>query len=295
MEIISIDGMPVKEYAAKFVQPFQSSSTGQDLNVRTYTYALIAGAKDKPVELELKDANGKVFKRIVPRAGYADPVPAVDKAFEFRVLDANIGYLALNSFDNESIVKDFAQNFDRLAATDALVIDLRANGGGNSVYGDQILSYLTDKPFHTARWRSRQFRPLLKAYGIESDWFGENGGIVKPNKEKFYAKPIVLLIGSRTFSAAEDFAMQFDFIKRGLLVGEPTGGSTGQPVTFALPGGGRARICAKRDTYPDGRKFVVTGILPCVSASRKISDFTCGKDSFLETDLGELKKRAINK
>jgi C-terminal processing protease CtpA/Prc len=290
LEVVRIDGMPVKEYAEKFVQPFQSSSTKQDLNVRTYTYALLAGAKDKPVELELKSATGKIFNRSVSRTGYTDAVPVTDEPFEFRVLDGNIGYVALNSFDNESIVKDFAQNFDRLAATDALVIDLRANGGGNSDYGDLILSYLTDKPFPTARWRSRQFRPMLKAYGVEADWFGENGSIVKPNKEKFYAKPIVLLIGSRTFSAAEDFAMEFDFIKRGILVGEPTGGSTGQPVSFALPGGGRARVCAKRDTYPNGKKFVGIGILPSVKASAKISDFTGGTDSVLETALRQLKK-----
>jgi carboxyl-terminal processing protease len=290
LEVVRIDGMPVKDYARKFVQPFQSSSTAQDLQVRTYTYALLAGAKDKPVELELKDADGKFFTRSVPRTGYADIVPVVEKLFEFRVLDGNVGYVALNSFDNESVAKDFAQNFDAIAKTDALVIDLRANGGGNSFYGDEILAYLTDRPFQTARWRSRSFRALRNAYGIEADWFGEDGETVKPNGKKFYAKPIVLLIGSRTFSAAEDFAMQFDFMKRGLLVGEPTGGSTGQPMSFALPGGGGARICVKRDAYPDGKEFVGIGILPNVAASPKISDFVSGKDSVLETALRELKK-----
>lgn len=290
LEIVGIDGMPVKEYAEKFVQPFQSSSTKQDLNVRTYAYSLLGGAKDKPVELELKDANGKVFNRSVSRTGYTDVVGATGDPFEFRVLDGNIGYVALNSFEHESVVKDFAKNFDALMKTDALVIDVRANGGGNSDYGDLILSYLTDKPFQTAHWRSRQFRPLLKAYGVEADWFGENGDTIKPNKEKFYAKPIVLLIGSRTFSAGEDFAMEFDFMKRGLLVGELTGGSTGQPVSFTLPGGGRARICSKRDTYPDGKKFVGIGILPDVQASAKIADFTDSKDSVLDTALRELKK-----
>jgi carboxyl-terminal processing protease len=290
-EIVRLDGMPVKEYAEKFVQPYQSSSTRQDLNVRTYAYALLAGAKDKLIELELKDAAGKTFVRKIPRTGYSDIVPVVEKPFDFKVLQGNVGYIALNSFDNETVVKDFAQNFDAISKTDALVIDLRANGGGNSDYGDQILSYLTDKPFQTARWRSRQFRPLLKAYGIEADWFGEDGEIVKPNGKKFYAKPVVLLIGSRTFSAAEDFAMAFDFMKRGLLIGEPTGGSTGQPFSFALPGGGRARICIKRDTYPDGKRFVGIGILPSVQASPKISDLTEGKDSVLETALRELRKQ----
>lgn len=291
-EIISLDKIPVKEYAEKFVQPFQSSSTKQDLMVRTYTYALLAGAKDKPIEMELKDAaSGKVFRRSVLRAGYTDIVSETVKPFEFKVLDGNVGYIALNSFENESVLKEFTDNFDQINKTDALVIDVRANGGGNSFYGDRILSHLTDQPFQTARWRSRSFRALRKASGIEADWFGEDGEWIKPNGKKFYAKPIVLLIGSRTFSAAEDFAMQFDFMRRGLLVGEATGGSTGQPVSFALPGGGGARICAKRDTYPNGKKFVGIGILPSINASPKISDFVNNKDSVLEAALRELKKR----
>lgn len=130
---------------------------------------------------------------------------------------------------------------------------------------------------------------MRKAYGIEADWLGEEGEIIQPNGKKFYAKPVILLIGNRTFSAAEDFAMEFDFMKRGLLVGEPTAGSTGQPVSFALPGG-RARICAKRDAYPNGKKLVGIGILPDVQASPKISDFLNGEDSVLETALKEIKK-----
>jgi carboxyl-terminal processing protease len=290
LEIVSIDGLPATEYAEKFVRPFLSSSTRQDLTVRTSSYSLLAGAKSTPIELELKEHTGRVFKRSVARAGYSDLVSAQKPPFEFSVLQDNIGYLALNSFENAQLVKDFVRSFDELSKTDALVIDMRANGGGNSSYGDQILSYLTDKPFETARWSSRELRALSATYGVEIEWFGGNGDIVQPNRKKFYAKPIVLLVGNRTFSAAEDFAMAFDYMKRGLLVGEPTAGSTGQPLSFDLPGGGRDRVCAKRDTYPDGRKFVGIGILPGIYAAPKISDFTSGRDSVLETALQKLKK-----
>ncbi|MDO1451653.1 hypothetical protein Q0590_35600 [Rhodocytophaga aerolata] len=40
------------------------------------------------------------------------------------------------------------------------------------------------------------------------------------------------------------------------LLGEPTGGSTGQPVVFNLPGGLQARICVKRDAYQDGKQWI---------------------------------------
>lgn len=122
------------------------------------------------------------------------------------------------------------------------------------------------------------------AYGIKADWYGENGDTFQPNKEKFYAKPIVLLIVSRTFSA-EDFAMKLDFMKRGLLVGALTVGSTGQSVSFNLLGGGYTDL----NTYPDGKKFIGICILPGTQVSSKTADFISNGDSTLETALREIK------
>jgi hypothetical protein len=60
-----------------------------------------------------------------------------------------------------------------------------------------------------------------------------------------FLKPIVVLSSPRTFSAAEDFLVAFKPLKRGLIVGEPSGGSTGQPLIISLPGGlgSRGRPC----------------------------------------------------
>lgn len=59
-----------------------------------------------------------------------------------------------------------------------------------------------------------------------------------PDGTKLYTKPVVLLTSAGTYSAAEDFAVAFDAAKRGTIIGETTGGSTGQPLMFKLPGGG---------------------------------------------------------
>jgi hypothetical protein len=70
MEIIRIDGMPVKEYARERVAPYQSSSTPQDRDVRTYGYFLLSGPADKLLALELKDAKGRLSERKLPWKGY---------------------------------------------------------------------------------------------------------------------------------------------------------------------------------------------------------------------------------
>jgi C-terminal processing protease CtpA/Prc len=100
---------------------------------------------------------------------------------------------------------------------------------------------------------------------------------------------VVLLTGPRTFSAAEDLAAVFQTEGRGKILGETTGGSTGQPLIFPLPGGGWANICAKRDRMADGREFVGYGIQPDVVIRPTVADVRAGRDPVLETAMAELR------
>ena len=99
-----------------------------------------------------------------------------------------------------------------------------------------------------------------------------------------------MLIGYLTGSAAEDFLIYADKVPHFTKVGQPTYGSTGQPLFFDLPGGGSARVCTKRDTYPDGRDFVGVGVQPDVKAENTVEDFIAGRDRMLEIGIEVLKK-----
>jgi C-terminal processing protease CtpA/Prc len=79
-------------------------------------------------------------------------------------------------------------------------------------------------------------------------------------------------------------------MRRGPIVGQATGGSTGQPLYVQLPGGGVARICTKADTYPDGRAWVGHGIQPTVKAAPTVADVRAGRDTVLEAALKTLGK-----
>ncbi|WP_201723575.1 MULTISPECIES: S41 family peptidase [Spirosoma] len=108
------------------------------------------------------------------------------------------------------------------------------------------------------------------------------------NGKKLYIKPVVVLTSGQTFSAAEDFAVVFDAMKRGTIIGEPTGGSTGQPLSFALPGGVMARVCTKRDMYPDGTEWNAKGIQPQVLVKSTVADWKAGRDTVLEAAIVHL-------
>jgi C-terminal processing protease CtpA/Prc len=78
------------------------------------------------------------------------------------------------------------------------------------------------------------------------------------------------------------------------VVGQKTGGSTGQPLQINLPGGGAARVCTKRDTYPDGREFVGVGIIPDVEVERTPEDIMSGNDVILKKGIEVMKSLLKN-
>ena len=293
-EITEIDGIPVKQYAERRVKPYQSVSTKQMLDWFTFELRLLGGSSKIPVKLTVKDAGGKTFEKTLNRLTGAErakfsksPPP-----FEFKVLPGDVAYVALNTFGDNQAAEMFEKNFDEIAKLNGLIIDVRENGGGNSGVGYTVLSYLTDKPFSTWGGYMRQLNSTLRAWGQPQNLNGaEIGSEVAPNGKKFYDKPVVVLTSPRTASAAEDFTVAYSQMKRGSIIGEPTAGSTGQPLHFSLPGGGAARVTTMRLKFRDGREFIGKGVQPDKVIFPTVSDFRAGRDTGLEAALKELHKQ----
>ncbi len=289
-EIISINGQPVKTYAAEKVAPYASASTPQDLEVRAFEYQLLAGSSDEDVQLELKDASGKITSHIVKRIK-PENVPARMSSgpFEFKMLKGNVAYIALNSFGTDSAARAFAKKFPEISEADAIIFDVRNNGGGNSSVGWNILSFLvnTTTPIHS--WYTRDYKPSYRAWRRPQEVFGSTNTLY-PAGQLYYGKPVVVLTGPKSYSAAEDFAAAFKSLKRGKIIGKATGGSTGQPLMISLPGNLSARICTKRDQLADGTDFVGKGVQPDLIVGQTVADFRKGLDTDLQAALKFLKK-----
>lgn len=295
--IVAIDGEPVDAYAAREVLPYVSASTAQDRDVRLYGYQLLAGPADRPVALRLEDARGRVRDVSVARSGHDDV--RYPERFQLTRLPHGIVALGLEQFEDDAGPKAFERDWPTIRKARGLVLDLRNNGGGSTSNGLEILAWLTDRPLPLERQWTRTADSLRLAWhGGRVDWRREHDGspetFVRERKER-YAGPVVVLVGPRTFSAAEDFVVAFDVLERGLLVGERTAGSTGQPMVFKLPGGGVARICVKRDEYPDGRRFVGVGIAPDVDVKPTLTDIRAGRDPALERAIALLRDAAARR
>lgn len=110
-----------------------------------------------------------------------------------------------------------ALNF--LANADALIIDLRSNGGGSPSMIQLITSYFFDKPVHLNSFYTR----ATDSY--EEFWTHEEVEGKRMTDVKIY-----ILTSGYTFSAAEEFTYNLKNLKRGTVIGETTGGGA-HPVT----------------------------------------------------------------
>lgn len=261
MELTAINGEPVLEYGERHIRPYVSSSTPQWTLHQVYDNAgLFACRKGDTLRLELKDGRRQLQVKVWPHPAEALQQPVV----ELKFLKGDVGYLKIRNFMAQNIKTLFDRLYPEILKTKALIIDVRDNGGGNSGNADYVLRHLTRDTIRTNSWRTPMYMPAYASWGYPSQWYSAPSGKLIPMRDRaVYDRPVVVLVNSGTFSAAEDFCSTFKGMKRGLLVGTPTGGSTGNGVRLELiPGKNYANICSKHDTGADGTEFVGVGILP---------------------------------
>lgn len=160
---------------------------------------------------------------LIVRGGGRGDDPRHDN-FAFRKVEwlpGNIGYLKLDLFLDGPEAKatgDAAMAFLRNA--DALIVDLRDNGGGSPAMIRHLTSYFFPERTHLNDMFDRDGKL------VEEFWTGDVPGV------KFAAElPIFVLTSAYSFSGAEEFAYNLKALKRATIVGETTGGGA-HPVAF---------------------------------------------------------------
>ena len=298
-EILDVDGRPAA-LAAERRLPYIAESTGHFRRDVAFREAL-NGPADSAVTIRFRTPSGRVRTATLPRDRWTrtdEWTPALNAPvppFEMRWLEDGIAYVALNTMGDTMTVRGFLDALPELRKARALVLDVRRNGGGNSMVGYRVLQWLTNDTLTTARWRTREHRAAFKAwgnaapqyvkYGAMDAW--HDGGVdhLPPARGQRLVVPTAVLIDHATYSAAEDLLVTMDRMDHVTTVGRPSGGSTGNPLVVRLPGGGTALIVSKRDTYPDGREFVGVGVQPDVVVEPTVADLRAGRDVQLQRAL----------
>jgi hypothetical protein len=130
-------------------------------------------------------------------------------------LPANIGYIDLRGFADLALsAPAITAAMTLVAHTDALIVDLRRNGGGDPATVAFMTSYLFDTRTH--------LNDLYWREGDRTEQFWTQDWV--PGVRFGQQKPVFVLTSAGTFSGAEEFANNLKTQKRATLVGEVTGG-----------------------------------------------------------------------
>lgn len=290
-EILEIDGENVLDYGSRHIQPYLASSTPQWTKYRPFAeFELTKDKGSRESKILFRDKNGKKFV-IKSNRNVLWDLENEDSAIEFTVLKGNVGLLTVRSFQDSDFNRSyFDELYNEILKTDALIVDIRDNGGGNSSHADYLVSHFCDKPIPQGMWSSPMYVAAHASWNYPREWYMQTPHPVYPVREKeIYQKPVVLLVNATTFSSAENFCVSFRSAKRGRIIGTPTGGSTGNPIFIDLGGGLGCCICTKHELDSEGNEFVGFGIQPDIVVEEDVDAFLQNKDNVLEKALEILK------
>ncbi|WP_430401616.1 S41 family peptidase [Fluviicola sp.] len=140
-------------------------------------------------------------------------------------LDGNIGYIEYTGFPegNKSAQQtlDAAMNF--VSNTNALIIDLRNNQGGDGKMVELFLSYFFEKKTALSEVYTRYTDKISKSHTME-----------KVNGKKYLNRPVYILVNNRTISAAEALAYNLQQNKIAQVIGEKTYGAANPVKAFFI-------------------------------------------------------------
>jgi hypothetical protein len=140
------------------------------------------------------------------------------------ILPEGIGYLRFDMFANGDDAFDAAaaaMNF--MANCNALILDLRENGGGNASMIRFICGYLFKEETHLINWDIRAEKQTVQSYSAD----------FVPGR-RVIDQPVYVLTSDHTFSAAEEFTFDLKNLKRATIVGDTTGGGGHTVASYAF-------------------------------------------------------------
>ena len=192
------------------------------------------------------------------------PRPSVPGARErnyglsrLEILPGNIGYLEVSGFlEGPGVEEALAAALQFLARTDAVIIDVRRNGGGSGQMSHLLFShFLGPDPVRTINVKSR-----IDDMNREMTSLAEVPGPRRPDV------PLYVLTSRGTASAGEEFSFVLKNQGRAKIVGDRTAGAGHMVRSFDAPYGFMVGVSITRVSDPrTGREWEAVGVQPDVA------------------------------
>jgi hypothetical protein len=195
-------------YVAIVDGPDLAARLTADLRNSTQDVHLIVDYSSRPLPAQPGAPSAALSPALLEQ--YRQAMKQQNCAFEkVEILPGKIGYFKLNSFPDPDVCGAAARAaMQQLNQADAIIFDLRNNGGGQPDMVAQISASLFD---HPVPW----FNPRANPSAI----------MLSPAGSSLAKKPVYILTSTLTRSGAEQFTYNLKMLKRATIVGENTGGS----------------------------------------------------------------------
>ncbi len=193
-----------------------------------------------------------------------------------------IGYLAVRALTDPGLPEAFDAALEKLGDTFGLILDLRANGGGDERIGRRL----------AGRFAAREHRYSLARFrcGPAHDDLGPpRPRSFSPRGPWRYGSPVIVLQGRRTMSSAESLVLMLSRCPQVTTLGNPTAGSSGNPRVLSLPGMITVLLPRWLDLDPEGKPIDERGVPPDVPVAAKWTAFR-SRDPVIEAALARLRR-----
>ena len=208
-------------------------------------------------------------------------------SIDYKILPQNIGYVRYPSFASLPGEGNLDYMLAYLSGCDALIIDIRDNGGGQVTNITPFVSRLIHTTMTAGHIRHKT--------GPGHDDFSEPYPIVYHPAEEgrvVWDKPVAVLTNRSCYSAANEFVMVMKEVPGVIIVGARTGGGGGLPMSGELPNGWSLRLSTSPVTDVRGYD-IESGIDPTEGCEQHApaERLAAGIDDILEKAIFELGAR----
>jgi hypothetical protein len=230
----------------------------------------------------VKNANYKLLPQLVP--GLAKHGKMVVSG----QWDDGIGYLAIATWDRDKLNagKPIFEALDQLAKTKALIIDVRANGGGAEPLAQEVAGcFVSERKLYG----KHVYRDASTLNGFTTP---PNERWLEPNANRpHYAGRVAVLSGPVVMSSCESFLLMMKQVPGTVIVGATSQGASGNPKPFDLGNGVTVMLPSWKDMTAEGKELEGVGIAPDIAVNATAAEFE-SSDPVLAAALAHLRKPA---
>lgn len=195
-------------------------------------------------------------------------------ALRYRCLDDNVGYIRCSSFDAAIGDGNLDDVLMYLAPCNALVIDIRNNGGGQLTMAERLAARFINSETLVGYMQHKTGTGY-------SDFSSMREQRLKPSGRLRWQKKVFVLTNRSVYSAANEFVKYMKCAPRCIVVGDKTGGGAGMPFSSELPNGWGVRFSAC-PMYNRDRQSTEFGIEPDYNVQISDADMALGIDTIIE-------------